>query len=103
MATATSKGDIWTVQTFLDAWPADAYDYGPILVDVAANERKYDIWQLLIDYKICEVNWKRPSGYSPLMEAILVRLCYVESFAQAAGLLAEGAAAPPKKGAARAR
>ena len=38
-----------------------------------------------------------------LMEAILVRLCFVESFAQAAGLLSEGAAAPPKKGAARAR
>lgn len=65
------KGDLNAVDTFVQAWPSAAYEYALTLVDVAANERKYKIWQLLIDEGICEVNWKRSSGYSPLMEAIL--------------------------------
>ena len=38
-----------------------------------------------------------------LLDAIIVRLCYVESFAQAAGLLEEGAGGPGKKEPARTR
>ena len=70
VAKAVKKGDKTFVKVFLDGWSVQARDYGSDLVSVAANYRQYDIWKMILDTKIVDVNWKRQSGYSILMEAI---------------------------------
>ncbi len=70
VAKATKKGDKKFIRVFLDGWSAQAREYGSELVDVAANQRQYHIWKMFLDAKIVDVNWKRPSGYCILMEAI---------------------------------
>ena len=70
VAKATKKGDKKFIRVFLDGWSAQAREYGAELVDVAANQRQYHVWKMFLDAKIVDVNWKRPSGYCILMEAI---------------------------------
>ena len=70
VAKAVRKGDKRFVKVFLEGWLYEAREYGISLVDEAANNRQYAIWKMLLDYKVIDLNWKRDSGYSILMEAI---------------------------------
>lgn len=70
VAKAVKNGDKKFVKIFVDGWSVHAREYGSDLVDIAANQRQYNIWKMLLDAKLVDVNWKRPTGYTILMEAV---------------------------------